>query len=147
MSANTTKAVWQSKTIWFNFAVIVLAAIELQLSVLRPVMPSNGYVWTAIGLAMANAGLRFLTTQPISWLGGVPDTQGAGTPWWHDPVLWFNFLAAVLAAAEAKLGLIAGTVPPEAQAYVAFFLALANVVLRFWVTQAVTLRQQQAPQA
>lgn len=144
---SSTKAIWQSKTIWVNFIVLVLATIELQMGVLKAVMPPGTYVWTAIGLAMANAGLRFITTQPLSFFGGAPAVSEAGVPWWKDLVLWFNFLAAVLAAAEAKLGLIQSTVPPEAHALVAFFVALANVALRFWVTQAVTLRDSQAPQA
>ena len=144
MNNTSSKAIWQSKTIWFNFFVLVLATVELQMSLLRPAMPAGAYVWTAVGLAMANAGLRFLTTQSLTVFGGAPGTAAPARLWWKDPVLWFNFLAALLVAAESKLGLIQATVPAEAHALVAFAVALANVVLRFWVTQAVTLREQAA---
>lgn len=57
---------WQSKTLWLNALVLVLAAAETQLQVLKDVLPGSLLAWLAFGLPVANAALRFVTSAAIA---------------------------------------------------------------------------------
>lgn len=59
-----------------------------------------------------------------------PAPTAAAKPWWHSRTLWFNLVMAVLAAAEAGLGLLQAMLPVNAFAALAFALALGNAGLR-----------------
>lgn len=57
---------YRSKTLWLNAIVLMLAAVETQLQVLKDVLPGGLFAWLAFGLPVANAALRFITTTAIS---------------------------------------------------------------------------------
>jgi hypothetical protein len=54
----------------------------------------------------------------------------ATKPWWHSRTLWFNLVCALLAAAEAGLGMLQAVLPVNAYAVLAFGLAVGNAGLR-----------------
>jgi hypothetical protein len=60
---------WQSKTLWLNGITFVLTAgfavLEASLPELKGLVSPLVYVYISIALAMANALLRFITSQPI----------------------------------------------------------------------------------
>ncbi|MBF2055093.1 MAG: hypothetical protein IGS03_16715 [Candidatus Sericytochromatia bacterium] len=67
-----SKPFYQSKTIWLNVAVALVAGIEAATGALQPVFGDNGlYALIATSLPVANMILRGLTTQPL----GKADTQ------------------------------------------------------------------------
>ena len=53
------KPLWKSKTLWFNAAVLVLAAAETQLHVLSGVLPATLYAGLAFLVPLVNVALRF----------------------------------------------------------------------------------------
>lgn len=57
---------YRSRTLWFNAAVLMLAAAETQLNVLQGVLPGGLYAWLAFILPIGNALLRFITTTAIT---------------------------------------------------------------------------------
>lgn len=57
---------YQSKTIWLNSAVAMLAVAEIKLSAIQPLVPVNFYALVAFGLPLLNAALRIITTQGLS---------------------------------------------------------------------------------
>ncbi len=59
------KAWWKSRTLWVNALVLLLAAAEQQLGVLREVLPVNFYALVAIALPAANMILRVVTSVPL----------------------------------------------------------------------------------
>lgn len=61
-----TKRWWQSRTLWVNTAVLMLAAMEAQLGLLQGVLPGGLYAWLAFALPVINAGLRFVTTTAVT---------------------------------------------------------------------------------
>lgn len=61
----TTKPWYQSRTLWFNAIVLMLAAAEAQVGVIKDALPGGLYAWLAFGLPVVNALLRFITTTGI----------------------------------------------------------------------------------
>ncbi len=59
------KAWWKSKTLWLNALVLLLATLELQLGMLREVLPVNLYALIAIALPVLNMLLRAVTKAPL----------------------------------------------------------------------------------
>lgn len=57
---------YQSKTIWLNSAVAMLAVAEIKLGTIQPLVPVNFYALVAFGLPLLNAALRIITTQGLS---------------------------------------------------------------------------------
>jgi hypothetical protein len=57
------KPLWKSKTLWTNL-LVALAAMLVELSA----VPDLGVdpKWVIVALAVVNAGLRLLTTQPVA---------------------------------------------------------------------------------
>lgn len=55
-----------SKTLWFNLILLMLAAAETQLNVLKDVLPGGLYAWLAFILPVGNAALRFLSTTALT---------------------------------------------------------------------------------
>jgi hypothetical protein len=64
-----SKAIWESKTLWFN--ALALAALALD-SATAANLPFIGSEWFAFAVIMVNALLRFLTTIPVTVQGGDP---------------------------------------------------------------------------
>jgi hypothetical protein len=62
----TTKPWYQSRTLWLNAIVLMLAAAEAQLGVLKDVLPGGLFAWVAFGLPVANAALRLISTTAIT---------------------------------------------------------------------------------
>ena len=60
------KCWYRSRTLWFNAIVLMLAAAEAQLQVLKDVLPGGLYPWLAFVLPVGNAALRFITTTAIT---------------------------------------------------------------------------------
>lgn len=60
------KAWWQSKTIWFNLVMAVLASLEATFHLLQPVFGSVLYGFGAVFVAVVNAALRVVTSQPVA---------------------------------------------------------------------------------
>ena len=58
---NKVKPWYRSRTLWFNAIALALAAAELQLNVLRGVLPGGVYAWLAFVLPVGNAALRLIT--------------------------------------------------------------------------------------
>ena len=54
----SSKAWYRSKTIWVNTIAVVLAAAELQLHLLKEVLPGGLFAWLAFVLPVINAALR-----------------------------------------------------------------------------------------
>ena len=57
---------YQSKTIWINVFVAVLAAFEAVTGLLQPIVSANFYAVIAVGLPIINAALRIITTQALT---------------------------------------------------------------------------------
>lgn len=57
---------WQSRTLWLNLAVLVLAAAEANVQMLQPLLPLNIWQVTAFVLPILNAVLRLVTTQALT---------------------------------------------------------------------------------
>ena len=57
---------YQSKTIWLNSAVAMLAVAEIKLGMIQPLVPVNFYALVAFGLPLLNAALRIISTQGLS---------------------------------------------------------------------------------
>lgn len=55
-----------SKTLWFNLILLMLAAAETQLNVLKDVLPGGLYAWLAFILPVGNTALRFLSTTALT---------------------------------------------------------------------------------
>lgn len=64
-AAPACKPWWQSRTLWVNVVVLMLAAAEAQLGLLQGVLPGGLYAWVAFALPVANAGLRLVTTTAV----------------------------------------------------------------------------------
>ena len=62
---NKVKPWYRSRTLWFNAIALALAAAELQLNVLRGVLPGGVYAWLAFVLPVGNAALRFVTSTAV----------------------------------------------------------------------------------
>jgi hypothetical protein len=61
------KAWYRSRTIWLNVTAMLLAAAAENWSALQEVLPKHWYAWFAFILSLANAIMRFVTTQPLHW--------------------------------------------------------------------------------
>ena len=59
------KAWWKSRTLRVNFLAAILAVVELKFQLLQPHLPINVYAALAFALPVLNAGLRFITAEPI----------------------------------------------------------------------------------
>jgi hypothetical protein len=57
---------WQSKTIWVNALVAVLAVAADNVSLLQPLLPANFFAIVAFGLPLVNVFLRVITTQGVT---------------------------------------------------------------------------------
>jgi hypothetical protein len=57
---------YQSKTIWINVFVAVLAAFEAVTGLLQPIVSANIYAVIAVSLPVINAALRIITTQTLT---------------------------------------------------------------------------------
>jgi hypothetical protein len=56
---------WESKTLWVNIIVGILATLEASTGLLQPYLPEHWYVVVAISLPAVNVLLRVVTTQAI----------------------------------------------------------------------------------
>lgn len=56
---------WKSRTLRLNAAAAALAALEANTGLLQPLLPVNFYEALVVALAVGNAVLRVITTQPI----------------------------------------------------------------------------------
>lgn len=61
-----SKRWYRSKTLWFNAVVLMLAAAESQLDVLKGSLPGGLFAWIAFGLPIANAALRLISTTALT---------------------------------------------------------------------------------
>lgn len=57
---------WKSKTLWFNLAIALGAALESQLSLVHPFVGDAGYAMLAMMVPTVNVGLRFISTTELS---------------------------------------------------------------------------------
>jgi hypothetical protein len=55
----------RSKTMWLNALGAGAVALEASFSLLQPYVPGNAYAWISISLAVGNAIMRTITTQPL----------------------------------------------------------------------------------
>jgi hypothetical protein len=62
----TSKPWYLSRTLWFNLLVLMLAAAEAQIGMLKDVLPGGLFAWLAFGLPVGNAALRFISTTAIT---------------------------------------------------------------------------------
>jgi hypothetical protein len=62
----TSKPWYLSRTLWFNLLVLMLAAAESQIGMLKNVLPGGLFAWLAFGLPVANAALRFISTTALT---------------------------------------------------------------------------------
>ena len=63
------KPIWQSKTMLANAVMAILAAAELNIGLLRPVLGESAHGVISFASIIVNVGLRFMTTQPVSLSG------------------------------------------------------------------------------
>jgi|GEM_PF-1287406 len=68
-AAPTTKAFWQSKTVWFNGLSALGLGLASSMPQLQSVMTPETYTWAGIAVTAANLLLRGLTTKGISLSG------------------------------------------------------------------------------
>lgn len=61
----TPKPWWKSRTLRLNAAAAALAALEANTGLLQPLLPVNFYEALVVALAVGNAVLRVITSQPI----------------------------------------------------------------------------------
>ena len=59
------KSWYQSKTLWLNAIVALLAALELNLGLLKGMLKPEHYLIAIVAVNGINAGLRVITSQPI----------------------------------------------------------------------------------
>lgn len=57
---------WKSKTLWLNGVVALVAALEVSTGLLKPYVGEDGYVLLMVLLPVANAMLRFITTEKLT---------------------------------------------------------------------------------
>ena len=57
---------WKSKTLWLNGFVALVAALEVSTGLLKPYVGEDGYVLLMVLLPVANAMLRFITTEKLT---------------------------------------------------------------------------------
>lgn len=57
---------WESKTIWLNVVVGILATADALTGALKPILPPDIMGGIVTGLAIANVALRAMTGQPVS---------------------------------------------------------------------------------
>jgi len=57
---------WQSRTLWLNALVLILATAEAHLQVLQPMVDIDVYRLVAFGLPVLNAVLRLVTSQGLT---------------------------------------------------------------------------------
>lgn len=57
---------WESKTLALNTIAAGLIALEAGTGLLKPLVGENAYAVLAVGLAVSNAVLRTLTSQPLA---------------------------------------------------------------------------------
>ena len=57
---------WKSKTLWLNGIVALVAALEVSTGLLKPYVGEDGYVLLMVLLPVANAMLRFITTEKLT---------------------------------------------------------------------------------
>lgn len=67
---NTTKSPVSSKTLWFNFAVVVLTAVATGIEpisqALQPLLSPGTYILFTTVVGLINTGLRFMTNTGLS---------------------------------------------------------------------------------
>jgi hypothetical protein len=56
---------WKSRVLRINAAAAALAALEANTGLLQPLLPVDFYSALAVVLAVGNAALRVITTQPL----------------------------------------------------------------------------------
>ena len=56
---------WKSRVLRLNAAAAALAALEANTGLLQPLLPVNFYEALVVALAVGNAVLRVITSQPI----------------------------------------------------------------------------------
>ena len=59
------KTPFQSRTIWFSIALVTLGAVQSTLPGVQHTIPVEAYGWITMGIGVATAILRVVTTQPI----------------------------------------------------------------------------------
>lgn len=57
---------WKSRVLWLNVLAAGLVALEETTGVLQPLLPVNFYAALAVGLPVANAMLRVVTSQVLT---------------------------------------------------------------------------------
>lgn len=62
-----TKPWYKSRTIRLNVAAAALMVLEAKFNLLQPFLPGNVYAWFAVALPVINAGLRIITTAPVTF--------------------------------------------------------------------------------
>lgn len=70
--AASVKQWWQSRTLWLNLIAAVLMALESHFDLLQPYLSGDVYAWFAVGLTVANAIMRVVTTQALAISGARP---------------------------------------------------------------------------
>ena len=70
-----SKPWYQSKTIWFNAAVVVFGALAANQEQLRPMLSAETYSVLGMVVGLVNTMLRLTTTQPIQ----PPEVGGGGS--------------------------------------------------------------------
>lgn len=66
---------WKSRVLRLNAAAAALAALEANTGLLQPLLPVNFYEALVVALAVGNAVLRVITTQPIGVRKGAGDER------------------------------------------------------------------------
>ena len=66
---------WESKTIWLNVAVGVLAVADTVTEALRPVLPPEAMGGVLAAVAVANVVLRAVTGAPVARKRPSPEAQ------------------------------------------------------------------------
>lgn len=69
MTFRPCKPWWRSRTFNVNALAAVLAALEAQFNLLSELLPHGWQPWAMLALALVNAYLRTVTTQPMVWRG------------------------------------------------------------------------------
>jgi hypothetical protein len=64
-SIMSTKSPLQSRTIWFSIALVTLGAIQSALPGVQHTIPVWAYGWITMGIGVATAILRTITTTSI----------------------------------------------------------------------------------
>lgn len=61
------KSIWQSRTLWLNALTLLLVLLDAV--VLHEAIPAEWVRYALVANAVANAGLRLITNQPIALKG------------------------------------------------------------------------------